>query len=73
MILFKHILDISANDHRVLHIAKGSTSPSLSRAFVEFIVDKLNLTSLLDRLDRMRYGGDEMFFSSLHSEDALGM
>ncbi|VDN08261.1 unnamed protein product [Thelazia callipaeda] len=59
------------NDERILRLAKGSTSISLSYAFVQFIVDKLNLTILLDKLDSLRYGGDEMLFPSLHSEDSL--
>ncbi|VDK77297.1 unnamed protein product [Onchocerca ochengi] len=64
--------DDKQNDDRKLRIAKGSTSASLSYAFVEFVVDKLNLTILLDKFDHLRYGGDEMLFSSLNSEDSLG-
>ncbi|KAM3727599.1 Beta-1,3-galactosyl-O-glycosyl-glycoprotein beta-1,6-N-acetylglucosaminyltransferase [Dirofilaria immitis] len=64
-------IDNKQNDGRKLRIAKGSTSSSLSYAFVEFIIDKLNLTILLDKFDRLSYGVDEMIFSSLNSEDAL--
>ncbi|EJD76405.1 hypothetical protein LOAG_16642 [Loa loa] len=64
--------DDKQNDDRKLRIAKGSTSASLSYSFVEFVVDKLNLTILLDKFDRLSYGGDEMLFSSLNSEDSLG-
>uniref|UniRef100_A0A183E8C1 Core-2/I-Branching enzyme n=1 Tax=Gongylonema pulchrum TaxID=637853 RepID=A0A183E8C1_9BILA len=63
--------DVKENDERVLRIAKGSTSASLSEAFVKFVLDKLDLTVLLDKLDELNYGGDEMLFSSLHSEDLL--
>ncbi|KAK6113327.1 Core-2/I-Branching enzyme family protein [Brugia pahangi] len=64
--------DEKQNDDRKLRIAKGSTSASLSYAFVEFVVDKLNLTILLDKFDRLSYGVDEMLFPSLNSEDSLG-
>ncbi|CAG9535715.1 unnamed protein product [Cercopithifilaria johnstoni] len=64
--------DHKQNDDRKLRIAKGSTSASLSYAFVKFVVDQLNLTILLDKFDRLSYGMDEMLFSSLNSEDSLG-
>uniref|UniRef100_A0A915PI20 Core-2/I-Branching enzyme n=1 Tax=Setaria digitata TaxID=48799 RepID=A0A915PI20_9BILA len=63
--------DDNQNDDRKLRIAKGSTSISLSYSFVEFVVDKLNLTVLLDKFDRLSYGVDEMLFPSLYSEDSL--
>ncbi|VDK17636.1 unnamed protein product [Anisakis simplex] len=67
--LFK---DSNQNDNRTLRIAKGSTAATLSRPFVEFIIDKLNLTILLKRFDSIRYGGDEMLMASLNSDDFLG-
>uniref|UniRef100_A0A0M3K141 RNA-dependent RNA polymerase n=1 Tax=Anisakis simplex TaxID=6269 RepID=A0A0M3K141_ANISI len=66
--LFK---DSKKNDNRTLNIGKGSTAAALSRPFVEFIVDKLNLTTLLQRFDTIQYGGDEYVIPSLNSEDAL--
>ncbi|VDM38897.1 unnamed protein product [Toxocara canis] len=63
--------DSSKNDNRVLEIAKGSTSVSLSRSFVKFVVDELNLTTLVDRFESMEYGIDEMIFPSLHADDQL--
>lgn len=57
---------------RVLRIAKGSASISLSRRFVEFVIDTLNLSNLMALFDSMPYGTDEMLFHSLHSDDLLG-
>ncbi|KHN72286.1 N-acetyllactosaminide beta-1,6-N-acetylglucosaminyl-transferase, isoform C [Toxocara canis] len=66
--LFK---DTSENDNRVLQIAKGSTAASLSRAFAEFVVDKLNLTIILERFNKVPYGVDEMLIPTLNSDDNL--
>lgn len=66
------ILDAKRNDNRILKIAKGSTAGSLSRAFVEFIVDELNLTTILKRFSKVHYGLDEMVIPSLNSDDGLG-
>uniref|UniRef100_A0A914RWW8 Core-2/I-Branching enzyme n=1 Tax=Parascaris equorum TaxID=6256 RepID=A0A914RWW8_PAREQ len=59
------------NDNRIFKIAKGSTAGSLSRAFVEFILDKLNLTTILKRFSKVHYGMDEMIIPSLNSDDGL--
>uniref|UniRef100_A0A915ALE0 Core-2/I-Branching enzyme n=1 Tax=Parascaris univalens TaxID=6257 RepID=A0A915ALE0_PARUN len=66
--LFK---DENENDNRIFKIAKGSTAGSLSRAFVEFILDKLNLTTILKRFSKVHYGMDEMIIPSLNSDDGL--
>ncbi|VDK55351.1 unnamed protein product, partial [Anisakis simplex] len=70
----RHANDLSEskeNDNRTLNIGKGSTGAALSRSFVEFVVDKLNLTTLLQRFDTVGLGCDEMLLPSLNSEDAL--
>ncbi|VDM49275.1 unnamed protein product [Toxocara canis] len=67
--LFK---DNSKNDNRPLYITKGSSSCSLSRAFVDFIVNKLNVSIFVELFNKMYYGVDEMLFSTLHSNDDLG-
>ncbi|KAM3727600.1 Beta-1,3-galactosyl-O-glycosyl-glycoprotein beta-1,6-N-acetylglucosaminyltransferase [Dirofilaria immitis] len=54
-----------------LRIAKGSSSVILSRNFVEFVMESLNLTTLIEMFDSRPYGTDEMLFHSLHSDDSL--
>ncbi|VDK48353.1 unnamed protein product [Anisakis simplex] len=66
--LFK---DESKNDLRTLEITKGSSTCSLSRAFVDFIVNDLNLKTFIRLFNRMHYGVDEMLFATLQSSDEL--
>uniref|UniRef100_A0A915CDE0 Uncharacterized protein n=1 Tax=Parascaris univalens TaxID=6257 RepID=A0A915CDE0_PARUN len=66
--LFK---DESKNDNRSLKITKGSASCSLSRAFVDFIVNELDVRIFIELFNRMHYGVDEMLFSTLHSNEGL--
>lgn len=56
----------------LLKIAKGSSSVTLSRSFVEFMMEHLNLSALIEMFDSKPYGTDEMLFHSLHSDDSLG-
>ncbi|VIO99970.1 Core-2/I-Branching enzyme family protein [Brugia malayi] len=55
-----------------LKLAKGSPSVALSRGFVEYVTNELNLTTLINIFDSKPFGTDEMIFQSLHSDDALG-
>uniref|UniRef100_A0A0M3II45 Core-2/I-Branching enzyme n=1 Tax=Ascaris lumbricoides TaxID=6252 RepID=A0A0M3II45_ASCLU len=66
--LFK---DETKNDNRSLKITKGSASCSLSRAFVDFIVNKLDVGIFIALFNQMYYGVDEMLFSTLHSNEQL--
>jgi hypothetical protein len=43
---------------------------SLSRAFAVFVTETLNLTGYLNAIDGA-FAADEMFFSSLNSDDRL--
>uniref|UniRef100_A0A915NJV5 Uncharacterized protein n=1 Tax=Meloidogyne floridensis TaxID=298350 RepID=A0A915NJV5_9BILA len=55
-----------------LKITKGYIQASLARPFVDFIVQKLDLTQLLDHLNNCgEYGCDELFFQSLLATDVL--
>ncbi|KAK6113329.1 Core-2/I-Branching enzyme family protein [Brugia pahangi] len=54
-----------------LKLAKGSPSVALSRGFVEYVMNELNLTTLINIFDSKPFGTDEMIFQSLHSDDAL--
>lgn len=53
-------------DGRLRH-TKSFTLISLTRAAVEFIASQLNLTTLIDQLERGKYGMDEALFSTLNS------
>lgn len=64
--------DETKNDNRSLKITKGSASCSLSRAFVDFIVNKLDVGIFIALFNQMYYGVDEMLFSTLHSNEQLG-
>lgn len=51
-------------------LSKGYVQSSLSRAFVEFIVDKLNLTILLKRFDE-RIRTSELFWATINFDKNL--
>ncbi|VDD92601.1 unnamed protein product [Enterobius vermicularis] len=63
--------DTSKNDQRVLQISKGNIGSLLSRSFIEFLIDDLNPEIFLSRLDKIRYGNDEMLLPSLNSDDNI--
>ena len=44
---------------------------SLSRAFVEFILDELNLTEFTRRMELTEYGADEALLNTLNAVDAI--
>uniref|UniRef100_A0A914N7U0 Uncharacterized protein n=1 Tax=Meloidogyne incognita TaxID=6306 RepID=A0A914N7U0_MELIC len=54
-----------------LSLASGNIQASLARPFVEFIVNKLDLTKMLDQLDNWEYAGDEFFIQTLLASDDL--
>uniref|UniRef100_A0A0N5AWM9 Core-2/I-Branching enzyme n=1 Tax=Syphacia muris TaxID=451379 RepID=A0A0N5AWM9_9BILA len=63
----------SQNDQRKIKICKGNIGSVYSREFIEFLVDKMNPTIFLNRLDTVSYGNDEMFFPTLNANHILGM
>ncbi|VDO69304.1 unnamed protein product [Heligmosomoides polygyrus] len=56
-----------------LRFAKGATQASLSRAAVEWLVGTVNLTTLLDQINAMPFGVDEVLMQSLQVSDELDM
>ncbi|WKX97000.1 hypothetical protein Q1695_013005 [Nippostrongylus brasiliensis] len=53
--------------------AKGSTSGSLSREAVDWLVSTVNLTILLNQLNSRPFGVDELLLQSLQISDELDM
>lgn len=54
-----------------LHFAKGYVESSLSKAMVDFMVNDLNLTETLIRLNNNSFGIDEILISTLQATEAL--
>ncbi|CAK5121274.1 unnamed protein product [Meloidogyne enterolobii] len=54
-----------------LSLASGNIQASLARPFVEFVVNKLDLTKMLEQLDSWEYAGDEFFIQTLLASDDL--
>ncbi|KAL3096956.1 hypothetical protein niasHS_002672 [Heterodera schachtii] len=54
-----------------LALSKGYMAVSLSRQFVDFVVNKLNVTPLLEQLNKGLFGVDEHFWQSLSSSESL--
>lgn len=50
---------------------KGYISCSLTRAFVDFILNQLNLTVFIEQQEKTRFGGDEIYIPTLNAADAL--
>uniref|UniRef100_A0A914LXP2 Uncharacterized protein n=1 Tax=Meloidogyne incognita TaxID=6306 RepID=A0A914LXP2_MELIC len=56
---------------KILTINKGYSAASLSRAFVDFIINELNLEKLLEQLNKAEFGVDEHLWQSLSISDNL--
>ncbi|KAK5983873.1 Core-2/I-Branching enzyme, partial [Trichostrongylus colubriformis] len=56
-----------------LKFAKGATQASLSRAAVEWLVNTVNLTTLLAQINEQPFGVDEILIQSLQVTDELEM
>nr|CAD2185396.1 unnamed protein product [Meloidogyne enterolobii] len=56
---------------KILTISKGYSAASLSRAFVDFIINELNLEKLLEQLNKAEFGVDEHLWQSLSISDNL--
>lgn len=52
---------------RTLNHTKSLVLISLSRAATHFVINDLSLNRFIDRLEKSRYGMDEVFFSTLNS------
>ncbi|CAK5016354.1 unnamed protein product [Meloidogyne enterolobii] len=59
------------NSPKILTISKGYSAASLSRAFVDFIINELNLEILLEQLNKAEFGVDEHLWQSLSISDNL--
>ncbi|KAH7707244.1 Protein H41C03.3 [Aphelenchoides avenae] len=56
----------------VLKFSKGYVEASLSRPVVDFLLNDLNLTELVARIEKGGYGIDEIMLPTLHASDAIG-
>uniref|UniRef100_A0A7I4Y5E6 Core-2/I-Branching enzyme n=1 Tax=Haemonchus contortus TaxID=6289 RepID=A0A7I4Y5E6_HAECO len=56
-----------------LKFAKGATQASLSRAAVEWLVNTVNLTTLISQINEQPFGVDEILIQSLQITDELDM
>jgi len=54
-----------------LHLSKGYSTASLSRKFIDFILDELNLEKLLEQFNAAEFGVDEHIWQSLSTTDVL--
>lgn len=71
-ISFSNITDAGRNSENItVNIAKGSTALTLARKFVEFVVEQLDLTIMIELFDSINYGTDEMLFPTLLSDDTI--
>uniref|UniRef100_A0A183BTH8 Uncharacterized protein n=1 Tax=Globodera pallida TaxID=36090 RepID=A0A183BTH8_GLOPA len=74
-----HLFKEEAMNHRTdkngrplaLSLSKGYMTASLARQFVDFVVNELNLTTMLEQLNSGIFGVDEHFWQSLSSSEAL--
>jgi hypothetical protein len=55
------------------HLSKGYSTASLSRKFIDYIFDELDLTILLHQLNNGYFGMDEHLWQSLGTTDGLNM
>ncbi|ETN83048.1 Core-2/I-Branching enzyme [Necator americanus] len=56
-----------------IELAKGAVQVSLSRAAVQWLIDTVNLTTTLEKLNKKTYGYDEIMMASLQVNEELGM
>ncbi|KAK6732741.1 hypothetical protein RB195_016851 [Necator americanus] len=56
-----------------IELAKGAVQVSLSRAAVQWLIDTVNLTTILEKLNKKTYGYDEIMMASLQVNEELGM
>ncbi|VDM46608.1 unnamed protein product [Toxocara canis] len=65
--------DDRSNDNRHLRFAKGGVQSVFSRESVDYIINKLNLTLSLSKLDKLGYGNDELLLPTLNMQDEIGV
>lgn len=56
----------------VLKFSKGYVESSLSRPMVDFMLYDMNLTELVNRIEKGSFGIDEIMLPTLHASDAVG-
>ncbi|KIH67337.1 hypothetical protein ANCDUO_02332 [Ancylostoma duodenale] len=56
-----------------LSFAKGAVQASLSRAAVQWLVFTANLTTLMQQINKMPFGVDEILLESLQISDDIDM
>ncbi|RCN29708.1 hypothetical protein ANCCAN_24531 [Ancylostoma caninum] len=72
--LFANETDVSAKQlNASLSFAKGAVQASLSRAAVEWLVFTANLTTLMEQINKMPFGVDEILLESLQISDDIDM
>uniref|UniRef100_A0A914HUX7 Uncharacterized protein n=1 Tax=Globodera rostochiensis TaxID=31243 RepID=A0A914HUX7_GLORO len=66
----RNLLDVEGFSPKLV-ISKGSVASSLNRKMAEFIVNELDLTETVRRLESGDFGIDEILVPTLHAADAL--
>ncbi|RCN32846.1 hypothetical protein ANCCAN_21336 [Ancylostoma caninum] len=77
--LFANVIDMSESAvsakqlNASLSFAKGAVQASLSREAVEWVVFTVNLTTLMQQINKMSFGVDEILLESLQISDDIDM
>lgn len=54
-----------------LNVTKSLVQVSISREAVEFVLDELNVTKFIEKLEERQFGVDELFWGTLNADNAL--
>lgn len=55
----------------LLIFSKGYVESTLSRAFIDFVLHELDITELMQRIEKKGFGIDEILIPTLDAADAL--
>uniref|UniRef100_A0A7E4VIJ2 Beta-1,3-galactosyl-O-glycosyl-glycoprotein beta-1,6-N-acetylglucosaminyltransferase 4 n=1 Tax=Panagrellus redivivus TaxID=6233 RepID=A0A7E4VIJ2_PANRE len=73
MKLFKNETRNQLAEPNQLQITKSLVEVSLSREAADYIIDVLNTSTLIENLEKSKYGMDEHFISTLNSNEGLDL
>ncbi|KAL3107530.1 hypothetical protein niasHT_014247 [Heterodera trifolii] len=70
--LFHNKTKMAAFGSKKIAMTKGNVAATLSRHMVEYVLNELDLTEMLRRLNQVEFGRDEYLFPTLNSVDFIG-
>ncbi|KAL3072107.1 hypothetical protein niasHS_016282 [Heterodera schachtii] len=70
--LFHNKTKMAAFGSKKIVMTKGNVAATLSRQMVEYVLNELDLTEMLRRLNQVEFGRDEYLFPTLNSVDFIG-